>query len=198
MDLWKFLFDFFDILTVKGLVSGIVSTVVGVALGIPVAFWIERKTEERDEVSERNAQAKMEKEKKEKILKLLWVELKVNEGTIHNWNINGRKATGIVILGAELDDSIWVSLSEGGELQWIKDYYEFILLAQAYAQVKYIKQLCTFHANSEGTAEDAKKEIYDKLVTTINGNTYIINSVVSRLEIEVKKYDVGKTTRLAV
>lgn len=145
--LWEILYNFFDVTTVRGLVSGLVSTIIGVALGIPVALLINKQIE-----------AITEKEKKRRILNSLNIELSIIRMAISFWKDRGKQAEGMANLGMSLHDEGWKAFSDGGELQWIRDPMLLHLMSSAYGRLGYVRLLSekyfdivTFRKNSTAT-----------------------------------------------
>jgi len=115
--------DFFDTSFWQSFVSNLLATSIGVGLGIPVALLINRWVE-----------AKIEKERKGKIIRVISDEVLHNWGTIRSW-LNDPKRVNVWILFSQLKDESWQALSDGGDLEPIQDPYLIKDLAEAYSYV---------------------------------------------------------------
>ena len=127
--------NFFDFSFWQNFGSNLLATVVGVALGIPIAFWINRRVKDITD-----------KEKRTKIATSLARELDVNRSFLENWLDRLREEDQNFGLSAIwLDDDVWKALSDGGDLQWVKDPFLVGRIARAYGaigHVKYIANIC--------------------------------------------------------
>lgn len=121
---------FFELSFWQGFVGNLLATIIGVAIGIPVAFWVNRRLE-----------ANTEKEKKKKILDILSSELNQTVVDIISLEYSLGENENIVPLAFTMSDEVWRALSDGGELQWIKDPELLLQLASVYAKIKYLKIL---------------------------------------------------------
>jgi hypothetical protein len=111
--------------------SNCLATLTGVVIGIPIAIWLS-KTQEKATENERKA----------KILRLLYEELRVDlyilEGRIGK---TVDKSLEVYIIGDKLRTESWQAFSDGGELQWVKDPFLLSNLAKAYYSIGYIQNL---------------------------------------------------------
>lgn len=125
--------DFFDFSFWQSFVSNLFSTIIGVALGIPVAFWISRQVESVNE-----------KEKRQKTLIALRIELNHIDMRVSNWiesSTGVSKDIDMANIGISLSDETWKAFSDGGELQWIKNPLILDALAGMYSEIARIKLL---------------------------------------------------------
>ncbi len=128
--------DFFDTSFWQNFVSNALATFVGAVVGIPIALWLNRHQEKSSE-----------KERKEKILRLLQEELTINLGHLSEWNKTRHKERYANIIGPFLRDESWMGFSDGGELEWIKDPALLSELANAYSYIRLLQQLTERYFN---------------------------------------------------
>ncbi len=105
--------NFFDSSFWQSFVSNLLATLLGVAIGIPVALWLRGFQERRTE-----------KERKRNILEKLKKELLFNLDNIYmredeKWDIDDINKIFYYTIG--IKEEVYRGLSDGGELQWIKD-----------------------------------------------------------------------------
>lgn len=137
--------QYFDFSFWQNFGSNFLATIIGVALGIPIAFWINRRVETTNE-----------SERKEKILQVLSVELNENLRVVSEWQRAGKEDQEMTTIGARMSDEVWNTLSDGGELQWIKDPVLLSGLAFTYAEIKRIKYLSDKYLSLIGSNSQKK------------------------------------------
>ena len=122
--------NFFDTSFWQNFISNALATFLGAIIGIPIALGLNRHQEKTSE-----------KERKEKILSLLFEELLVNLGQLSGWDKAKNKRTQTIIIGPFLRDESWKAFSDGGELEWIKNPKLISEIANAYSYIRLIQQL---------------------------------------------------------
>lgn len=127
----------FDTSTWKSIWPDLVATLVAVIVGIPVAIGLTRFQ-----------QLISEKERKHKVLNLLENELKENQDALElffhdvGWSKDGVLYN---IKGAmNLRNELWKAISDGGELECIKDLELLSAFADTYTRVRLIKEFSDF------------------------------------------------------
>ena len=127
---------FFDVAFWQAFVSNLFSTIIGVVLGIPAALYL-------NSVIERA----YEKEKKKRILLLIWVELGGVLFELSKWRLSSKNFEDIVSLKLSISSETWRAFSDGGELQWIKDPSLLARLADIYSLLNQIEFLTDKYIN---------------------------------------------------
>jgi len=140
--------EFFDISFLKDFASNALATFLGAILGIPIALWINKHQEKSSE-----------KERKQKILSLLFEELIINLTQLSGWHKNKRKKVETTMMGPFLRDESWRAFSDGGELEWIKDPKLISELANAYSYIRTLQQLTERYTNLIFMSEGNKNTI---------------------------------------
>ncbi len=128
--------------------SGFLATAMGAILGIPLALWVSDYQEKS-----------VERERKEKILNLISKEIVDNQKILSVLQKSENKRGEIWITGSLLRDEAWRALSDGGELEWIKDPGLIDTLADVYYIIRSIKELS------------------DRYCSILSGNTKEISSI---------------------
>lgn len=116
---------------IQDFVANWLATFLGIAIGVPLALWANNY---QDKITE--------KERREKILKLLYSELNFNLLNLRAWFED--KNLIISTSGyftAFMKDELWNAFSDGGEIQWIKDLTLLDLLSNAYFRVNCISNI---------------------------------------------------------
>jgi hypothetical protein len=124
---------FFDLNFWQGFIGNLLATIIGVVIGIPIAFGINRRAEDI-----------IEREKTEKVIMLLGLELYENYCNIvdvRNPRTNNETVIELATLGPILKDEAWNTFSDGGELQWVKRLAVIGAFAQVYGEIRTIKYL---------------------------------------------------------
>lgn len=134
---WECIKQLFDFLFLKSFLSEFLATVIGAGLGVGGAIWLNRRQEKRNILRERQE----EFERKRKILQMIRMELNDNYLNIADVTSDDFGDKEMVILGAEMKDEAWRALSDGGELQWIKDPLLISNIAWTYSKIRYVKYL---------------------------------------------------------
>jgi hypothetical protein len=124
--------NFFDFSFWQDFVSNALATFLGAIVGIPIALWLSRYQEKI-----------VEKERKNKILRLLRGELLENLSVLSGWEKADylKKNRDIHSIGPVIKDESWKAFSDGGDLEWIKDPTLLSNLADAYYHVRIIRQI---------------------------------------------------------
>jgi len=123
--------NLFDFSFFQGFLGNLFATVIGVIIGIPVAFWINRRVE-----------AITERDKRQQIKSTLTDELTLTHNRISLWIKDGKKGLhAVIILVQSIDDQLWRSLSNGGELQWIKDPKLLVVLSNTYTSMRNVRNV---------------------------------------------------------
>lgn len=124
---------------VSSLVSNLCATFVGALLGIFIALGLDRWQRKRQENRDKEIQAGIERAHQIKILKLILEELQSNRIAISSRQPQAPDETSRRLLpNNPLKNELWLTFSDGGELQWIKDA---ILLATISNTYHYIKRV---------------------------------------------------------
>ena len=114
----------------QAFVSNAAATLVGVVLGIPIALWISRHQAKTEE-----------KERKKKILTLLYDELLADRDVLFGWHDSQDQKSEARILSAILRYESWKAFSDGGELGWIRDPGLLNTISEAYFMIRSVSQL---------------------------------------------------------
>jgi hypothetical protein len=173
--------SFFDFSFWQDFVSNLLATTIGVALGIPVAFWINKRVGDITE-----------KEKRQKILHILWTELLFIEEGFYFWKIEGEKGgEDIIALVASLSDESWRALADGGELQWLKDSELLRDLSQTYAQIKIVRYISDKYYEAiirrENISEEAISYLSEQLNKNMDKAQRLINGVTDTIQVIAHK-----------
>ncbi len=109
-----------------------ISTLLGAIIGIPVALWLS------------NFQTTIEqRSRKAKILTLLEEELLENIALLKTWEgWSGDRMERILNLLAFIKVKHWNAFSDGGELGWIQNPRLLGQIADAYNDLKMLRELC--------------------------------------------------------
>jgi hypothetical protein len=168
--------DFFNVSFWQGFVGNLLATILGVAAGIPIAFWINRRVE-----------SETEKEKREKILYNLLLELEENHQIITRWQESKDVGPSKEMYGALLSDEVWNTFSDGGELQWIKDKSLVGWLAWTYSDIKRTKYLYDSYLHWQsltGQPEDILNQDLWKTITRAKFNITFSIRIIKGLGID--------------
>lgn len=90
--------------------SNLLATFAGILVGVPAALWV-------GGIQERS----LEKEKRKKILRLLYGELLRNLTMLSGWKGSSDKTLETLLMGSFLETELWKSFADSGELSWLKD-----------------------------------------------------------------------------
>lgn len=125
---------FFDLNFWQDFVSNTVATLIGAGLGVLGALWLSNL---RDK--------KTEHEKTVKVINLLWVEILQNKNYLSKWYYPCQEGqpddASTFDISISVQDEVWRSFSDGGELQWINDLDLLNSFANTYHDIGAIKQL---------------------------------------------------------
>ena len=166
---------FFDFSFWQAFISNAAATLVGVALGIPVALWISRYQERSSE-----------KERKKKILKLLFDELLSNQAVLSGWSKSNDKVGESRLLSAFVKNESWRAFSDGGELQWIKDPQLLNIISDAYFRIRSVSQMSDKHygmlmVNLENYSISTVNNVYHYLERSIDEATDAIDKALKEI-----------------
>lgn len=159
--------NFFDFSFWKDFVSNLSATLLGVALGIPIALWISRFQERRTE-KERKRNV-LEKLKKELLENLKYLRMREDE------KLDIDHLAEALFFASGLKDEVYRVISDGGELEWIKDLDLLETISSAYYFIRDIK----FRGNLYLELLKSNKENYveARLFNRIEGSLEIIPRV---------------------
>ena len=110
--------------------SNLFATFLGIIIGIPIALVLSQLQE-----------SESERERKHKILRLLWKELLSNQVQLAGWRKSGDKQKEALTLHALLRVESWRAFSDGGELEWIRDPALLDVISEAYFAIKSVQTL---------------------------------------------------------
>jgi hypothetical protein len=155
----------------------LIATIIGIVIGIPVALWISGFQEKRTE-----------KEKKTKILGLLYLELNTNRYDLNCWK--NKKRGGDLeagTFGLKLNYETWKAFSDGGELEWIKDPSILYRLSDAYYHIKVVQNYSEKYytltiLDSSGITKNTIDHMYIFLDTAVEKCIDSIDGVIEILE----------------
>jgi len=127
------------------------ATTVGLIVGIPIAFWIngnQRHIQERSEQAAKSAQESKEhaakeeynRARKREILELVFEELQYNYNFIKESQMADSSSRDVKP-NTQLKLELWNALSDGGELQYVKDIPLLNEIATAYYYSKIVNSL---------------------------------------------------------
>jgi hypothetical protein len=114
--------QFFSLEFWQSVVSNLIATFVGAGAGVLAALWINAHTE-----------TTTEREKKQKILRLILAELTRNYQLLEEFIICKGDRQTTVSIGLRIHDEVWQAFSDGGEIEWIKDPTLLNYMAETYA-----------------------------------------------------------------
>lgn len=123
-------FTLFDLAFWKDFLANLFSTLLGVIAGVPVAIWVSGLE-----------QRKHEREKKKKVLQLLFGELLQNLTVLSGWRQSKDKTLELLLMDSFLKFELWQSFSGGGELAWIKDPELISDISLAYSMVRHVSRV---------------------------------------------------------
>jgi len=154
--------NFFIFVFWQAFVSNAAATLVGVAIGIPVALWISHYQEKSSE-----------KERKKRILRLLFNELLVNQTVLSGWHDSIDQKGEARILSAVLRYESWKAFSDGGELEWIKDPGLLDTISEAYFMIRSVSQMSDKYygmlmVDWEQVSTLTYKSVYNYLEKSVN------------------------------
>lgn len=124
-----YLIENFENSFIENFLSNFLSTLMGLIIGIPIALWVSNIQENS-----------IEKERKTKILLLLYSELKDNLQSLR-WSINEDKNFYENYGYLSLKNVLWKAFSDGGEIEWIKDLNLLDRISIAYFEIDRIESL---------------------------------------------------------
>lgn len=167
--------NFLDFPFWQSFVSNLGATLIGAGLGIPIAFWINRKIEDVTA-----------KERRKKIYSVLYEDLKDNQERLYTWMIEERKIQDIMELVTSLRDELWFSLSDSGELEWIRDPNLMRDLSYTYCDIRSIKSLGSLYfqliefptKETSAIATNKVKKNIEELIADVAHNIPLIMNVV--------------------
>ena len=153
---------FLDFAFWQAFVSNAAATLVGVALGIPIALWISRHQANTEE-----------KERKKKILTLLYDELLVDRAVLFGWHDSQDQKSEARILSAILRYESWKAFSDGGELEWIRDPGLLNTISEAYFMIRSVSQLSDRYfgmlmVDWEQVSSLAMRNVYDNFRMSVS------------------------------
>ena len=122
--------EFFSLEFWQSFVSNALATFLGAGLGVLGALWLSKHQEKS-----------AEKERKNKILRLLFSELLVNVTHLSGFQKSQIKHREALTLSAVLRNESWKAFSDGGELEWIKDPKLLDELSEAYFAIRSVMNL---------------------------------------------------------
>ena len=122
--------EFFSIEFWQSFVSNALATFIGAGLGVLGALWLSRYQDKSSE-----------KERKKKILRLLFNELLINLTHLSGFQKSQIKHKEALTLSALLRNESWKAFSDGGELEWIKDPKLLDDLSEAYFAIRSVMSL---------------------------------------------------------
>jgi hypothetical protein len=122
--------EFFSIEFWQSFVSNALATFLGAGLGVLSALWLNKYQEET-----------AEKQRKKKILRLLFNELLTNMTQLSGFQKSETKYKDALTLSALLRNESWKSFADGGELAWIKDPVLLDNLSEAYFAIRSVMNL---------------------------------------------------------
>jgi hypothetical protein len=174
---------FFDVAFWQAFVSNLFSTIIGVILGIPAALYLNGFLERANE-----------KENRKRILLLIWVELNGILVQLEKWKSSPKTYEDIVSLNLSITTETWKTLSDGGELQWIKDPGLLLKLADIYSSLyqvsfltdKYIiltlkPSYSPYNENVlRSNIEDKEEKAYEKLQEATDKLHKLLNNKIQR------------------
>ncbi len=118
------------------------ANVLATALGVLAGLAIDRSRQKRKENIEKKELEDLRVEKQTRILVLLHEELTHNKNEIEAWEnntVDGFDKT--ALLSSQMKTGLWNALSDGGELESIKDIEALNSLSEAYFSVEVVKYL---------------------------------------------------------
>ena len=122
--------EFFNLEFCQSFISNAFATFIGAGLGVLGALWLGKHQEESSE-----------KERKKKILDLLFNELLINLSQLSGFQKSQTKHRDALTLSALLRNESWRAFSDGGELEWIKDPKLLDNLSDAYYAIRSVMNL---------------------------------------------------------
>ncbi len=122
--------EFFNLEFWQSFISNAFATFIGAGLGVLGALWLGKHQEESSE-----------KERKKKILDLLFNELLINLSQLSGFQKSQTKHRDALTLSALLRNESWRAFSDGGELEWIKDPKLLDNLSDAYYAIRSVMNL---------------------------------------------------------
>jgi hypothetical protein len=122
--------EFFSTEFWQSFVSNAFATFIGAGLGVLGALWLSKLQKESSE-----------KERKKKILDLLFNELLINLTHLSGFQKSQIKHKDALTLSAILRNESWKAFSDGGELEWIKDPKLLDNLSEAYYAIRSVMNL---------------------------------------------------------
>jgi hypothetical protein len=165
---------FFDLNFWQGFAGNLLATIIGVIIGIPIAFWINRRAENI-----------IEREKTEKAIRLLGMELYENYCQIvdaRNPRTNDETVIELVTLGSTLKDEVWNTFSDGGEFQWVKRLAVAGSFTQVYGEIKTIKYLADKCFEHIDRPKSVNTDLIAKLRSSIDTAEFLIYSLLSNTD----------------
>ncbi|MCJ7531546.1 MAG: hypothetical protein MUO64_11020 [Anaerolineales bacterium] len=155
--------------------SNWLSTLLGVIIGVPILIWVSG-------IQER----KIEKERKEKILKSLYGELvycKIELDRMVDREIIKLESG---VLSSILRKEIWNAYSDGGELEWIKDVSLIAQIADSYYSIRAVSDLADRYYDSVQYATEESSvrrinEVFNTLVSSIEYSTGSVTKTINTI-----------------
>jgi hypothetical protein len=173
--------EFFNLEFWQSFVSNAFATFIGAGLGVLGALWLSKHLEESSE-----------KERKKKILDLLFNELLINLSRLSGFQKSHTKHKEALILSALLRNESWMAFSDGGELEWIKDPKLLDDLSDAYYAIRSVMNLSDKYCQvSMLDTNPMSSWTSSNLSSTIE---YGVQFAIERLDIafnEIKKHKVN-------
>lgn len=183
--------DFFNTSFWQSLASNFAATIIGAFFGV----WLALIVSKRHEFS-------TEKEQKKKILELLGDELDYNLKSFKVLDMKIEKGENadirnyIWILDASLKTELWESISDSGDLKWIKNIRLLSYISDAYFFIGSVEQLSKKYFQMCLTQFSADSEISGwtagKMKESLDGAIGIAREII---EIAIEQIDKAKNTR---
>ncbi len=174
--------EFFNIDFWRDFLSNGAATLLGAIIGIPIALWLSKFQQNKEELKRKN-----------KILRLLKEELLVNIGPLSRWKKSANNlTTECMNLIVFIKIQHWSAFSDGGELQWIKNPDLLGKIADAYNYLRMIKDLCNKYVGiipfpQYGKSNEAIPEIIQSIDKGIEETIHEIKTAIDAISIAEEK-----------
>jgi len=136
----------FDAAFRQDLLTNALATMLGVIIGIPAALWLARIQERRQAHTSA-----------ERMLALLGRELDHNLAAIDNWRNSPTRYDDTATLVASRKDELWRAISDGGELQWLRDLDVLDSFSPVYLRVRSVREIATRHFDALRSLGEASR-----------------------------------------
>jgi hypothetical protein len=118
------------------MMGNLLATIIGVIGGIPIGLGISNWSQKKVKETESKEKLAEEKKHKIKILELIQKELGYNLDILQKNKTAKDNGMERVVYATGFKNDLWMSFTEGGEIEWIKDVELLHFISEAYYRIR--------------------------------------------------------------